>query len=66
MTQQSTDPGKTSMTRVQELLDRFYWCIGTLTIPALIVVLSVIAIAFWDDVYSSEPQQQKISASCPM
>ena len=58
MTQQSTDPGKTSMTRVQELLDRFYWCIGTLTIPALIVVLSVIAIAFWDDVYSSEPQQQ--------
>jgi diguanylate cyclase (GGDEF)-like protein/PAS domain S-box-containing protein len=58
MTQQSNGPAKTSMTRVQELLERLYWSIGTVIIPAAIVVFSVIAIAIWDDLYSSEPQQQ--------
>jgi diguanylate cyclase (GGDEF)-like protein len=58
MKQEMISPVEAVAKRIQPLLDRFYWFIGTIAIPAVIAIFSILALTTWDDLYSSDPQQQ--------
>ena len=58
MTQHLTDWVRERGARAQLLLERAYWAFSVFLIPFAIVVFSLAALTFWDDLYSAEPQRQ--------
>jgi diguanylate cyclase (GGDEF)-like protein len=58
MTQHSSDPVKSRWAAAQKALERLFWAFSTVLIPIAIAVFSLIALSFWDDLYSADPQQQ--------
>ncbi len=59
MTQQHlTDPANSKWAQAQMVLERVFRAFSILVVPIAIVVVSLLALAFWEDLYTAEPQQQ--------